>query len=144
MNIVSNLKRIVLVTALGAGLAAAVPASAADGTITKSNLSGKWQMSIAGFTGCGQNSMVFTVTLDETASGSGTLVGHGQCGDGTQTDLPFSVSQLAKNGSGTAGLSCGEGCGWTFKIQVAPDRSTFTLVDVTDPGNFLNGMAVRQ
>jgi hypothetical protein len=50
------------------------------------------------------------------------------------------------NGSGTANLSCGTGCGWDFNIQMAPDRSTFSLVDVSaaNPGNDLAGVAVHQ
>jgi hypothetical protein len=56
----------------------------------------------------------------------------------------FNIISLNSNGSGTAGLTCGTGCGWTFAIQVAPDRSSFNMVDVTDPGNFLEGTAIHQ
>lgn len=57
-----------------------------------------------------------------------------------------SASTLAANGSGTAGLTLGVGCGWNFNIQVSPDRSTFNLVDVSsaNPGNFIAGKAVHR
>ena len=54
---------------------------------------------------------------------------------------------MSSNGSGTASLTCNNqvGCGWTFKIQVAPDRTVFNLVDITDVGNnFLEGVAIHQ
>jgi hypothetical protein len=146
MTINSKLARLaVSASFLGAGLVAALPAYPADGNIVKANLSGKWQIALTGFTGCGNHALLMTVNLDNTASGAtGTLVGHGGCGDSTLSNQSFTVNQLGVNGSGTANMSCGDGCGWNFKIQVAPDRSTFNLVDVTDPGNYLVGTAVRQ
>jgi len=36
------------------------------------------------------------------------------------------------------------GTGMGTAIQVAPDRSSFNMVDVTDPGNFLEGTAIHQ
>jgi len=66
------------------------------------------------------------------------------CGDSTATNLPITITSLASNGSGTANLSCGSGCGFNFHIQVSADRSTFNLVDVSDPGNFLEGTAIHQ
>jgi hypothetical protein len=67
-----------------------------------------------------------------------------RCGDGAAKDLPITITSLAANGSGTANLSCGSGCGFNFSIQVAPDRSTLNLVDVSDPGNYLEGTAIHQ
>jgi hypothetical protein len=58
--------------------------------------------------------------------------------------MPDEHKTLDSNGSGTAGLTCGAGCGFTFQIQVAPDRTVFNLVDVTDPNNFLEGVAIHQ
>jgi hypothetical protein len=62
------------------------------------------------------------------------------------TGQTFTVLTISANGSGTANLSCGTGCGWNFNIQVSPDRSTFSLVDVSaaNPSNYLSGMAVHQ
>jgi hypothetical protein len=50
----------------------------------------------------------------------------------------------SSNGSGTANLSCGSGCGWDFDIQVSPDKQTFNLVDVVNGGNGLAGVAIAQ
>src|SRR6266700_5749339 len=118
--------------------------SSATGNVVKSDLTGNWQIALRGTTGCGFASMQANVTLNSAGTGTGTLVTHGQCGDSSLTGQTFTINTLAPNGSGTAGLTCGIGCGWTFKIQVAPDRSTFNLVDVssTNPGNFLEGVAV--
>jgi hypothetical protein len=56
----------------------------------------------------------------------------------------FHVQSLKPNGSGTAGLTCGEGCGWQFNIRVAPNVSIFNLVDVDNGGNYVIGTAIRQ
>ena len=78
-------------------------------------------------------------------SNAATNKGHtAGCGDSVTTGNTFTITSLTANGTGTAGLTCGTGCGWTFAIQVAPDRSTFNLVDLTDPNNFLEGVAVHQ
>src|SRR5262245_49090886 len=47
---------------------------------------------------------------------------------------------MNSNGSGTANLVCGTGCGFNFNIQVAPDRSIFNLVGSPPlAGNLLGG-----
>jgi len=120
---------------------------ASVGTITKADLSGNWQVSlISSSGGCGVGTALVTFTLNSSgAATNATEVSHSSgCGDTTSTGNTFTVSSLGSNGSGTAGLSCGAGCGFTFKIQVAPDRSEFNLVDVTDSGNFLEGVAIHQ
>jgi hypothetical protein len=71
-------------------------------------------------------------------------LGVGPCGDNTLTGQTFTITALDSHGSGTAGLSCGPGCGFTFAIQVAPNREVFNLVDVTDPRNFWEGTAIHQ
>jgi len=63
---------------------------------------------------------------------------------GVNTGQTFTINSLIANGSGTAGLSCGADCGWTFNIQVARNREIFNLVDVVNDGNYLAGTAVRQ
>jgi len=121
--------------------------SAATGVITKSNLSGAWQIALNGNTGCGSTSMLVNVTLNNAGLGTNAiLTTHGECGDSTLSDQTFQVLSLASNGSGTANLSCGPGCGWNFTIQVSPDRSIFNLVDVdpANPGNFLGGVAIHR
>jgi hypothetical protein len=111
--------------------------------ITIAQLAGPWQVSIVGNTGCGISSMMLSVTLNSSGTGTGTLTGHSGCGNssGPQT---FSIISLNGNGSGTAGLSCGSDCAWTFAIQVAPNRQTFSVVDLTDPNQYLAGTAVKQ
>jgi hypothetical protein len=119
------------------------PSKATIGVISKADLYGNWQATYVGFTGCGQASGLADISLNGSGMGTATLQSHGQCGDvtGPQT---LNIISLNSNGSGTAGLTCGTGCGWTFAIQVAPDRSSFNMVDVTDPGNFLEGTAIHQ
>ncbi len=60
--------------------------------------------------------------------------------------LTFTIQSLSANGSGTAFLSCGTGCGWNLNIQVAHNGQMFNMVDVTtgNPGNFVEGSAIRQ
>jgi hypothetical protein len=56
------------------------------------------------------------------------------------------IQTLKRDGSGTANLSCGVGCGWEFTIQVDRHGTIFNLVDVdpANPGNFVAGTAIRQ
>jgi hypothetical protein len=121
--------------------------SSATGTITKSDLTGPWQITlIHGLSGCGVATDLVDVTLNSSGSGTATVKSHTQgCGDST-TSQTFTIISLSSNGSGTASLSCGTGCGFGFNIQVAPDRSMFNLVDVdpTNPGNFVEGVAIHQ
>jgi hypothetical protein len=126
---------------------AQVSPSNATGTVNKEDLSGPWAITLIGDTGCGSATMLATGTLDITGKGTVTLHGHSAgCGNSTSTEK-FAITSLNANGSGTASLSCNNdnGCGWQFTIQVAPDRSVFNLVDITDGGNNrLQGVAVHQ
>jgi len=106
------------------------------------DFTGTWQISLRGTTGCGFVSMLAKVTLNSAGSGTGSLQTHGQCGDSTLSGQTFTIASLTTNGIGTASLSCGPGCGWNFNIQVAPDHSKFNLIDVSNPGNFLEGVAI--
>jgi hypothetical protein len=127
-------------------VASLVKLSKATGTITKADLSGPWAMTVTGVTGCGETTMYVTFTLNSAGSGTSTQQGHSAaCGDNTGS-APITITSLNPNGSGTANLSCGTGCGWDFTIQVSPDRSVFNLVDVSpaNPGNFLEGVAIHQ
>ena len=121
-----------------------VTVSSATGNVSKGDLAGNFQITLGGLTGCGQSTELATITLNGNGSGTGSLHTHGSCGDSSLTGQTFTVTSLKTNGSGTAGLSCGTGCGWTFTIQVSPDRSTFNMVDLTDPDNYLEGTAVHQ
>lgn len=65
---------------------------------------------------------------------------------GVTTDQTFTIDSLSSNGSGTAGLSCGSGCGWVFRIQVAPNHqiANLTDVDTANPYNTPTGTMIRQ
>src|SRR5262249_943883 len=85
---------------------------AAPPPITIAQLAGPWQIAIVGNTGCGVNSMLFNGKLSTTGVATGTLVGSSAgCGSSTTTET-FTIISLKPNGSGTAGLTCGAGCGW--------------------------------
>jgi hypothetical protein len=119
----------------------------ATGTITMADLSGPWAMTLTGDTGCGISTSHVTFTLNSAGSGGATITSHSSgCGDITSSGLPFTINTLNPNGSGTANLSCGSGCGWNLNIQVSPDRSIFSVVDVSpaNPGNYLEGLAIHQ
>jgi hypothetical protein len=123
------------------------PSYASIGNINKADLAGPWQMTLTGNTGCGLSSLQVNVTMNAFGNGTNAVIKmHGQCGDSVTTAQTFKILTLAANGSGTANLSCGNGCGWNFNIQVSADRSTFNIVDVDplNPGNYLAGMAVHQ
>jgi hypothetical protein len=123
-----------------------VKVSNATGVIGKADLAGPWAITLIGNTGCGMSTMRATGTLNSAGVGVFTLRGHTTgCSDGVSTEK-FTIQTLDSVGSGTAGLTCNNqvGCGWIFKIQVSPDRSMFNLVDLTDPQNLLEGVAIHQ
>jgi hypothetical protein len=148
MNHHGKSRRVVLMAALClvAVIAIVKVSRASIGTISKSDLSGPWLITLQGNTGCGSASMLATATLNTNGTGPATLTTHGQCGNSVATGQTFTIQSLNSNGSGTVNLSCGSGCGWDLTIQVSPDRSTMNLVDVAtvNPGNFIAGVAVHQ
>jgi hypothetical protein len=121
---------------------------AQDAGLTLAKLQGPWAATIFGNTGCGLGTMYVTFTLDSTghANGSATVQTHAQCGNGTAPGRDFNILSLNPNGSGTANLTCGAGCGWSLNIQVAKNTQMFTIVDVSpaDPNNYLAGTALHQ
>ena len=147
MNYLRTIRRFAIPVAICflAALAWVKPGSASIGQITKADLQGNWQVSLYGQGGCGVGTALVTFNLNSSGVGTATSTAHNVgCGDNTTTGNTFTITSLSTNGSGTAGLTCGTGCGFTFKIQVAADRSSFSLVDVTDPANFQVGVAVHQ
>jgi hypothetical protein len=120
-------------------------ANASVGLITRPDLAGAWQMTLIHALGtCGIETDKVNFALNATGSGSATVRLHSvACGDSTSIQT-FSVTSLSANGSGTAALTCGTGCHFTFAIQVSADRSAFNLVDWTDPNNFIEGAAIHQ
>jgi hypothetical protein len=122
-----------------------VGVSAAASPITIAQLAGPWQIAVSGNNGCGVSSLLYTGKLDSTGHSTGTLVGSSAgCGPSTTTQT-FNILSLNGNGSGTAGLTCGAGCGWVFNIQVSRNKQVINMVDVHDGGaNVLAGTAVKQ
>jgi hypothetical protein len=124
-----------------------VTPAGATGTVSKPDLSGPWALSLIGDTGCGMSTMYVTLNLNTAGTGTANITAHtAGCGDTVNNGQTFTVQTLNANGSGTANLSCGPGCGWNLDIQVSPDRTTFTAVDVSsaNPGNFIEGVAIHQ
>jgi hypothetical protein len=138
----------VVALAIVALVATVRPGKASIGNVSKSDLAGNWQLTTVGQTGCGFGTTLYTFTLNSSGSSSnvaGTSHTAG-CGDGSSTGQSFTIQSLNSNGSGTANLTCGTGCGWNLTIQVSPDRSTFNVIDVSpaNPGNYIEGVAVHQ
>ena len=120
---------------------------ASIGNVSKADLAGNWQVSLlSSGGGCGGGTTQVNFTLNATGvATNATEVSHSAgCGNTTSTGNTFTINSVNASGAGTAGLSCGSGCGFTFAIQVAPDRGSFNLVDVTDPGQFIAGVAIHQ
>jgi hypothetical protein len=128
-----------------AAVGSLVGVSAAATPITIAQLAGPWQVAVAGNTGCGVSSMLYKGKLDSTGHSSGTLTGSSAgCGSSSTTQT-FNILSLNGDGSGTAGLTCGSGCGWVFNIQVSRNKQVINLVDVVNGGaNVLAGTAVKQ
>jgi hypothetical protein len=136
---------VLLFTLAIAAVAMLVTASHATGSVGKADLNGPWSLSMTGNTGCGLAAMQATFSLNN-GTGTASITTHGQCGDSVLTGQAFTIATISANGSGTANLACGVGCGWNFNIQVSPDRSTFSVVDVAaaNPNNYLSGVAIHQ
>jgi hypothetical protein len=138
----------VITLAIVALVATVRPGKASIGNVSKSDLAGNWQLTTVGQTGCGFGTTLYTFTLNSSGSSfnvAGTSHTAG-CGDGSSSGQSFTIQSLNSNGSGTANLTCGTGCGWNLTIQVSPDRSTFNVIDVSpaNPGNYIEGVAVHQ
>ena len=140
---------VVLSIGILAGIAP-LSASADDTPLSVAALKGTWQLSFMGITGCGFTTMVETAVLDATGAGTVTTAqSHTSgCGDSisSTTSLPFTISHLNPDGSGTGNLSCGAGCGWNLIVQVAQNAQVFSAIDVdpVNPGNFVEIIAVKR
>jgi PASTA domain len=127
-----------------ANVLAGIGVSQVGSGITVDQLAGPWQIALVGNTGCGQSAMQFGGTMNFTGTATGTLSGSSTgCASSSSTQT-LTIDSLNPDGSGTATLSCGSNCGWTFDIQLAPSTRTFNLVDVVNVGNELAGTAVAE
>jgi hypothetical protein len=143
----SKSARLRVLSALSAALLVIGPAASSANAedITMAQLRGKWQAALLwSSSGCGAMSglLNFTFGLNGTTS-TATLTTNSSCGPSNSTQS-FTIQSLNPNGSGTAGLTCGEGCGWGFNIQVAPNLQIFNLVDIANGSNYVAGTAIRQ
>ena len=137
--------RIIAASAALLGSLVALPMQAQ--AASKAFLAGKWTMVLVGNTGCGIHSMYVTMNLNTLGVGTANIANHSTgCANSLQIGLPFNIVSLLANGEGTANLSCGVGCGWSFRIQVAADGNTMILTDVDalNPKNTPTGTALRQ
>ena len=118
----------------------------AEAGVTKAMMRGAWTAVLGGNTGCGISSMYVTFRLNSSGVGVATIEMHSTgCANSITTENPISIQTLNADGRGTAGLSCGLGCGWQFKIQVAEGGHSFILADVDadNPNNTPTGMAIH-
>ncbi|HWZ84213.1 MAG TPA: hypothetical protein VNW47_16415 [Terriglobales bacterium] len=138
-------KRVPFFAALLVILTALVGVSEAAAPITVAQLAGPWQIAVSGNTGCGVTSLLYNGKLDNTGKSTGTLTfSSAGCGLTTTTQT-FNILSMSGNGAGTAGLTCGDGCGWIFTFQVSRNKQVINLVDVSDGGaNVLAGTAMKQ
>jgi hypothetical protein len=122
-----------------------VTAANAAEDITIAQLKGNWQAALLwSSSGCGAMSGLLNFTFGTNGTTStATLATNSGCGASTSTQS-FTSDSLNPNGSGTAGLTCGSGCGWQFNIQVAPNLQIFNLVDVINGSNYVEGTAIKQ
>ena len=115
-------------------------------TVTVSQLQGPWVITLIDNTGCGWSSSYITVTFNAAGVGTGLNRSHTSgCGDPVGYE-PLRIASLSPNGSGIMDGTC-IGCGgWIFHIQVSTDVREFNIVDVSpsNPGNYLEGTAIRQ
>ena len=105
--------RALFLAALSLALTLAVVKPAkATGNIGKADLVGPWAVTLTGDTGCGITTMYVTFSPSSSGSGTATYQSHTSgCGDGSTTGVTFTIDTLNTNGSGTANLTCGSGCG---------------------------------
>ncbi len=139
---------VLCLAAIGSVMRFTMPVAAQTTLGGVARLEGHWQATLIwSGSGCGPMSGLVSFSLDRTGSTNGAvLITHGACGDNVLYGQSFTIGSLNPNGSGTAGLSCGPGCGWNFNIQVSRDGQVFNLVDVApeNPGNYVAGTAIRQ
>lgn len=141
-----RLQSVLAGSAVGAGLLAVpIDAKAADPLLAL--MQGKWTAALVGNTGCGTESVLATFTLDANGIGAGTAAVRTHstgCADKLVKRQDFSIDSLDANGSGTAHLTCGAGCGWAFNIQVAETGKIFILANVVNFQNTPTGTAIHQ
>lgn len=131
--------------ALAAGATIAAPAPVSAAGITKAQLAGSWAATLVGNTGCGVTTLYVVFTLNSAGAGSARTQMHSSgCTDAITSGNVFTIVSVNSTGAGIATLTCGSECGWSFKIQVDSGLRLFSLVDVADLSNFLQGVSIHQ
>jgi hypothetical protein len=120
------------------------PAAAEDKTITVAKLAGPWQATLMIDGGCGLGTKLVTFTLKTTGVASDAVGTYHtpSCGDNTETGT-FTITSINTLGTGTAQLDFA-GTVFNFSIQVAKNGQLFNMVDITDSGNYEEGVAIKQ
>jgi len=122
-------------------VSAVIPAAAAP--VTLSSLAGSWQATLLIDGGCGLGTKLVDFTLNSNGAGTASASYHTPgCGNNEETGT-MRITSLGITGDGTALLTFG-GTDFNFSIQAFANGQVFNMVDITDPGNYEEGMAVRQ
>src|ERR1700730_10014767 len=131
------------IVAMVSGSAAAVVGERPT-AISIGQLQGPWAASLNIGVDCGNGTAYTTFRLSATGTGSGTIKLHSTGSCGASHRVVFTILSLNRNGSGTAFIGCGPDCQWNFAIQVSRNLQEMSLVDITDPNQFVEGVAIRQ
>ncbi len=120
-----------------------------QGPVTSSQLLGNWQASLVIDGGCGLGTKLVDFNLNSINSGgfaSGTATAHYStpgCGKNVQTGVIEVNPDQYGPGSGTAILVFGAS-EFIFQIQASANGQVMNLVDISGPGNYDEGSAIRQ
>lgn len=113
---------------------------------TIAQMKGTWTVTLSGYSGCGETTLISTFTLDATGNGTqsaGTEHTVG-CGDMNLAGQIAQIQTFNADGSGFIAFGCGTGCGFGFYIQVEKNKQVFNLAPQLVGGNFLAGVAVHK
>lgn len=132
------------VAAIAAGGVLATPAFAAT---VKEQLAGTWGATLVGYTACGPTTMYAVFTLDttgQTLAGSFRIQTHSSgCADSISYSGEVYIRDVSTGNEGLGYLAGPNGV-WNVKIQVDSGLRLFSMVDVSDPNSFVQGVAIRQ
>jgi hypothetical protein len=141
---------LLLAVALITLAAVAIPsATAADKDapppITIASLAGSWEVEFFTTANCGNGThlWIFTLNSSGVSDDFADTYNTSSCGQGQNHDETFTIETLNVDGTGTAKYSNGT-LPLTFNIQVNTATNVFSLVDITDKGQYWSGTAIKQ
>jgi hypothetical protein len=119
------------------------------GHISKTNLAGPWQGTLfssdSSDLDVGTVLSTFKLNTKAQANNNMTVTLHGTEGDGTNSGLTLAILTLNPDGSGTARVSFEGVAEPDARIQVSPDRSMISVVNVNpDSNEFEAGVLIHQ